>query len=154
MMTPFEWRSVLAIVAGIGCGLIVGQMLAIAIAKRAAQVLPEENWTRTFQLENIIFTKTMPFALMIPFLTLLTICIFLPGSGRVWYVAATVMLAMVLAITMIFNVPINNQVASWQPGSAPVLWTKVRDRWLHYHDLRTGIGVLSFICTVIAMNTR
>jgi hypothetical protein len=47
-------------------GLISGQMLAIALANWAARDLPELSWTLRFQVENKLFTKTMPPSLMAP----------------------------------------------------------------------------------------
>jgi len=47
-------------------GLISGRMLAIWIANWAARELPEMSWTLRFQVENKLFTKTMPPSLMGP----------------------------------------------------------------------------------------
>jgi hypothetical protein len=47
-------------------GLLAGQMLAIGLANLANRGQPEAEWTRRFQFENALFTKTMPVALMGP----------------------------------------------------------------------------------------
>lgn len=150
----FDWRAALAILAVLGTGLISGQMVAIALANAADRGLPEASWTRRFQLENALFTKTMPFALTVPLIALAACCVFVPGVAQPWYIAAATMLAIVLAITMAANVPINNQVASWRSGTAPATWAEVRDRWIKYHWIRTGVGLLSFFCAATATALR
>ena len=65
-------------------GLIAGQMLAIALANHAALTLPETSWTLRFQVENKLFTKTMP-----PFLVL-------PLIGLIWSAFLTVSIQCVM----------------------------------------------------------
>jgi len=129
-------------------GLIAGQMLAIGLANLANRGQPEAEWTRRFQFENALFTKTMPIALMAPLLASVICCFLTDGSGRALFIASTATMSVVLAITMTVNVPINNQVASWKVGAAPVIWTHVRDRWLTFHWARTAIGIVSFVLAV------
>ena len=142
------WGVVLALMAVVTSGLIAGQMLAIGLANLANRGQPEAEWTRRFQFENALFTKTMPIAMMAPLLALLICCFLADGSGRALFIASTAMLSVVLAITMTVNVPINNQVASWKVGAAPVTWTQVRDRWLTFHWARTAFGIVSFVLAV------
>lgn len=129
-------------------------MVAIALANAADRGLPEASWTQRFQLEDALFTKTMPFALMIPLIALAACCVFVPGVAQPWFIAAAATLAIVLAITMAANVPINNQVASWQLDTTPATWAEVRDRWIKYHWIRTVTGVLSFFCAATAIALR
>ena len=142
------WGVVLALMAVVTSGLIAGQMLAIGLANQANRGQPEAEWTRRFQFENALFTKTMPIALMAPLLASVICCFLTDGSGRALFIASTATMSVVLAITMTVNVPINNQVASWKVGAAPVTWTRVRDRWLTFHWARTAIGIVSFVLAV------
>lgn len=136
----------------LAAGIIAGMMLSIAIANYAARGLPEESWTLRFQLENKLFTKTMPFFLLAP-LVGLGAAIFLTGGGtRQIFVAAAVMTLIVLLITIFLEVPINDQVGSWSAGAAPVEWTEVRDRWLWYHLIRTITGIIAFVCAAIGFS--
>ena len=151
MTSGLDWRNAVAIFAVVCSGVIGGQMVAIALVNYADRKQPEVSWTQRFQLENSLFTKTMPFALMAPLLALVACCVISSDGARPWFVAAAVMLAVVLVITMTANVPINNQVAKWQPGAAPASWQATRDRWLRFHILRTIIGVLSLTCASIAI---
>ena len=43
--------------------------------------------------------------------------------------------------TRFANQPINAVVMSWSPAAPPADWAALRDRWWHWHELRTAIGV-------------
>ncbi len=118
MPNGLDWRDAVAIFAVVCSGLISGQMVAIALANYADRGQPEASWTQRFQLENMLFTKTMPFALMVPLLALVACCVIASNVARPWFVAAVMMLAIVLVITMAANVPINKQVGGWRPSYA------------------------------------
>jgi uncharacterized membrane protein len=132
-------------------GLISGQMLAIGIANWAARGLPEMSWTLRFQLENKLFTKTMPPSLITPTVGIIGALFFVQGRAFAFMVASAFFTGVVLVITMACNVPINNQVSAWTAGSAPPTWRVIRDRWLKFHSIRTVAGVIAFGCIVVTL---
>jgi Anthrone oxygenase len=50
---------------------------------------------------------------------------------------AFVMFLIAVAVTLLVEVPIDNQIRSWTPASLPADWTLIRDRWEAFHVLRT-----------------
>ncbi|NLG71535.1 MAG: DUF1772 domain-containing protein [Chloroflexi bacterium] len=42
-----------------------------------------------------------------------------------------------LLITLLVNVPIDNQITQWTVQSLPAGWETIRDRWEFFHTLRT-----------------
>jgi hypothetical protein len=145
-------RDTVAVVSLSALGLLAGMMLGILIAGYAARGLPEESWTRRFQLENRLFTKTMPPSLMLPLLGLIASVRLTRDGVRSLFVVAAVFTAIVFVITIALEVPINRQVASWTAGAAPANWAAVRDRWLWNHLARTVVGVLAFLCAAAALS--
>jgi hypothetical protein len=145
-------RDTVAIVSLLASGLLAGMMLGIFIAGYAARGLPEESWTRRFQLENRLFTKTMPPLLMLPLLGLIASVPLTRDSVRSLFAVAAILTTIVLVITIALEVPINRQVAAWTAGAAPVNWTAVRDRWLWHHLARTVVGVVAFLCAAAALS--
>jgi hypothetical protein len=145
-------RDTVAIGSLSALGLLAGMMLGIFIAGYAARGLPEESWTRRFQLENRLFTKTMPPSLMLPLLGLVASVPLTRDAVRSLFAVAAVFTAFVLVITIALEVPINRRVASWSAGAAPANWTAVRDRWLWYHLARTVVGLLAFLCAAAALS--
>jgi uncharacterized membrane protein len=132
-------------------GIISGQMLAIGIANWAARGLPEVSWTLRFQLENKLFTKTMPPSLVGPMVGIIGSLFLVQGRAFTFMAGSAFFTAIVLAITMVCNVPINNQVSDWTAGGAPPTWNIVRDRWLKFHFIRTVAGVIAFGCVLLAL---
>ena len=152
MLQSTAIRDTVAMVSLAALGLLAGMMLGILIAGYAARGLPEESWTLRFQIENRLFTKTMPPSLMLPLLGLMALLPLTHDAVRSWFAVAAVLTAIVLVITIALEVPINRKVASWTPGAAPANWTAVRDRWLWYHLARTVVGLLAFLCAAAALS--
>ena len=152
MLESTAIRDTVAMVSLAALGLLAGMMLGILIAGYAARGLPEESWTLRFQIENRLFTKTMPPSLMLPLLGLMALLPLTHDAVRSWFAVAAVLTAIVLIITIALEVPINRRVASWSAGAAPANWTAVRDRWLWYHLARTVVGVLAFLCAAAALS--
>jgi len=152
MLQSTAIRDTVAMVSLAALGLLAGMMLGILIAGYAARGLPEESWTLRFQIENRLFTKTMPPSLMLPLLGLMALVPLTHDAVRSWFAVAAVLTAIVLIITIALEVPINRRVASWSAGAAPANWTAVRDRWLWYHLARTVVGLLAFLCAAAALS--
>jgi len=53
-----------------------------------------------------------------------------------------------LAITLIVNVPIDNQIKQWTIQTLPSDWQTIRDRWEFYHILRTFISLIGLALIV------
>lgn len=81
-------------------GLISGQMLAIALANWAARDLPELSWTLRFQVENKLFTKTVPPSLIAPTAGIIGTLFFLQSRAFSFMVASAFFTGVVLVITL------------------------------------------------------
>jgi len=49
-----------------------------------------------------------------------------------------------LLITVLIEVPINNQVITWSAASAPANWQQIRNRWQFYNGVRTVCALAGF----------
>ena len=65
-------------------------------------------------------------------------------------VVATVAALAVIMVTAGWEVPMNNEIVKWTAGNAPADWTGMREKWLHYHWVRTWFGVVSFASTLLS----
>ncbi|MFL5753266.1 MAG: hypothetical protein ACJ76F_07665 [Bacteroidia bacterium] len=54
-------------------------------------------------------------------------------------------------MTLLVEVPIDNQIKEWTALSMPSNWEAIRDRWEFFHTLRTFCSVLSFAFLVGAV---
>jgi hypothetical protein len=50
--------------------------------------------------------------------------------------------------SVLLPVPINNQVARWQPDSLPGNWRELRNRWDMLHAIRVGFLVVALVLLV------
>jgi uncharacterized membrane protein len=62
--------------------------------------------------------------------------------------AALVLFAITLLITLIIEVPIVKKIESWTPSSLPDNWEQLRDKWGSFHYLRVipamvGLGLMA-----------
>lgn len=55
-----------------------------------------------------------------------------------------------LLITLLVNVPIDNQIKEWTTQALPANWEELRDRWEFYHTLRTFISLASLALVLAA----
>jgi hypothetical protein len=62
---------------------------------------------------------------------------------------ATALFAAMSVYSVLLPVPINNQVARWQPDSLPPNWRELRRRWDALHFIRVGflVGALVLLVT-------
>jgi uncharacterized membrane protein len=143
-------RSVVVPLSIFVTGLLAGVMLGVAMEQQTAQKLPEAAWTLRQQNDDALFRRVMPFTFIAMMLLLIASLFLLQGRSRMAMVAATVSALAVIIVTAGWEVPINNEIVKWTPGSAPADWTSTRDRWLRNHLVRTWIGVLAFGCTLVS----
>ncbi len=66
------------------------------------------------------------------------------------------LIALILAVlisisTLIINVPINNQVLSWNINSIPPNWMDLQAKWEMGHLFRTICAILAFIIQITAL---
>jgi hypothetical protein len=46
---------------------------------------------------------------------------------------------------------INHEIEKWSPTAPPENWQVVRAKWIHYHSIRTVLGVAAFLLQAIAV---
>jgi hypothetical protein len=55
--------------------------------------------------------------------------------------AALVLMAGVMAVTLAVEVPIDNQIKTWTVDTLPPDWTAIRARWAAFHTFRTFLAL-------------
>ncbi len=73
------------------------------------------------------------------------------GQARWMFVAAGVLLLLGIVVTLVIEVPMNKQIASWDAGAVPAGWAEVRERWLAFHNVRTGMGIGALVCALVGL---
>lgn len=70
------------------------------------------------------------------------------SAGFYFGVAACLLIVIALFITLLVEVPIDNQIRTWTPETVPANWTVLRARWEVFHTARTFIS-LAGLCSLI-----
>ncbi|HEV8571196.1 MAG TPA: anthrone oxygenase family protein [Actinoplanes sp.] len=72
--------------------------------------------------------------------------------GRAFWLTLTpvLLLVVVLATSLLVNVPINHDQLTWNVQAPPADWASVRDRWQIAHAVRTVGALLAFGCLSVA----
>lgn len=65
------------------------------------------------------------------------------------YTAALLLFIVALAVTVLIEVPIVEQIVTWTVSTLPADWQQHRDRWMRFHILRVIAGLGSLILLVI-----
>ncbi len=70
--------------------------------------------------------------------------------GTPWWLAlaSTALFALISVYSLLLPVPINNQVARWQPDTVPANWRALRRRWDLLHAIRVAFLVIALILLV------
>jgi uncharacterized membrane protein len=76
------------------------------------------------------------------------------GRALLWLVIAALYFGAVFWLTRSINIPINNDVATWQPALPPPNWAEVRDRWNDANLARTVAAMASFAASVALLAAR
>jgi uncharacterized membrane protein len=66
-------------------------------------------------------------------------------------VAACLLIIVALLITLLVEVPIDNQIKTWAAETTPSDWEAIRERWQYFHTARTFVSLASFGSLAIAI---
>ena len=65
--------------------------------------------------------------------------------------AATIAIAIGYAITFVFNVPVNNQLETWNVAAPPANAREIWSQWERAHVIRTIFWVVGFFLEIVAL---
>ena len=156
-MTPATIH-LLEIAAIVVAGTMTGNEIAVAVFfhPRISR-LEDAVHARAAQTLASALGAVMPFWYGFTFLLSLAMT-FVANTGwstsRWLALSSTALLGCMIAYTVLFLVPINNQVARWQPDSLPANWRELRRRWDMLHAIRVSFLVVALILLVASSVIR
>ena len=66
-------------------------------------------------------------------------------------VSACLLIVIALLITLLVEVPIDNQIKAWTAETVPTHWTALRARWQVFHTARTFVALGSLVSLILAV---
>ena len=147
-----DFTHALEITAIVVTGTLTGSELAVALFFHPCiRRLEDAVHIRAAQALAKVLGTVMAFWYPLTFLLTLTVT-FVAHTARStpWWLAltSTVLLALISLYSVLLPVPINNQVARWQPESVPANWRDSRRRWDLLHAIRVAFLVIALILLV------
>jgi hypothetical protein len=98
------------------------------------------------------FGRVMPILLPLTAVLIGITAVLAPsGAPRLLWVVAAIAAAVLIAFTLIVNVPINKRTLQWHPEHPPEDWRDERSRWHTYQGVRAVLLSVWFLCAVGAI---
>ena len=106
--------------------------------------------------KTIIASVAVPMRILMPSCILFMILSawFYPekkSPGFYFSVAGCLLIIIALLITLLAEVPIDNQIKTWTASTVSSEWEAIRDRWQLFHTARTFISLASFASLALAL---
>jgi uncharacterized membrane protein len=92
----------------------------------------------------------LPLALLSALGTLVLLWQGRPAAAWWWLLAGFLLLVAALAITLIVEVPIDNQIRTWTAATLPGDWRSIQARWERFHTLRTFLSIAAVAAATIS----
>jgi len=148
------------VIAIVGAGIITGLLFAFSnFIMRALADLPNDKGMLTMQRVNKAIIN--PVFLLLFFGTPILCSIIVMNSLLQFDISNHMQLLLgalayligPFGITVMFNVPLNNQLAKTDPSDADKIWPDYQIKWQRWNHLRTYIGVASIFLLATGLST-
>lgn len=116
--------------------------------------LPQSVHLASVQVLGRILGKVMPIWIPLIIVSVLPVLYFIgdTSSNAFWLtVAGTLCIVLMLAVSLLGNVPINKQVIEWNPQSPPDNWLVLRNRWDNLHRVRVALNIAAIIFLLLGV---
>jgi uncharacterized membrane protein len=98
----------------------------------------------------------VPMAILLPLAllsALVTLALLWPGVRAAafwWLLAGFLLMVAALAITLVVEVPIDNQIKAWTAATLPGDWRSIQSRWELFHTIRTFLSIAAVVAVTIS----
>jgi len=143
---------VVEIAAIVVAGTMTGNEIAVAVFfhPRISRLEDTAHATAAQALARAL-GAAMPFWYALTLLLSLAVTFLAHSTWSLpWWLAlsATTLFAIMIVYSVLLPVPINNQIARWQPDALPANWRELRRRWDTLHAIRVCFLILALILLV------
>jgi len=132
-------------------GLLFGDWLGPSFARAAMNA---SSFIQFQQIVHINYLRTLPalstVAIAAPLLWLIILRARRDSAEFKVLLVATIAIAVGYTITFVFNVPVNNQLETWNVAAPPANAREIWSQWEKAHVVRTIFWVLGFFLETVA----
>jgi uncharacterized membrane protein len=144
-------RFVAVLSMGLVAGIFLGDRMGASFARPG---LSPSSFVTFQQIQHVHFVKMMPILIGIAILSsvawLVLIRSRIESAEFVFLALGALAYISVLVVTRTVNVPINNQLMTWNASSPPPDVREIWSRWEQVHTIRTFLAVLGFAFELLA----
>jgi hypothetical protein len=147
-------RTLIMLVSVLTTGLLVGNELAVALfIHPVLYSVSDEAHVRVAKPLARRLGRFMPFwyAMSLVFTILQLFTIDRAALLSWWLCCATaILLGVIIVLTILLPVPINNQIAGWNLDRLPADWLSMRRRWDLYHRIRVLLLLVALALLILS----
>jgi uncharacterized membrane protein len=150
----------LTFLAALGAALVAGIFFAFSVfIMTALGRLPAQGGISAMQSINVVVLNPVFFAVFfgtaaIALVLAITALIAWSETGAPYLLAGSLLyLVGTILVTMVFNVPLNNRLASVKPNSTEgaAVWTRYLSAWTAWNHIRTAASLAAAAAFIIAI---
>ena len=67
-----------------------------------------------------------------------------------WLLTGFLLMVAALVITLVVEVPIDNQIETWTVATLPGDWRSIQSRWELFHTIRTFLAIAAVVAVTIS----
>jgi uncharacterized membrane protein len=145
-------RIVAVVSSGVMAGLLFGDWLGPSFARAA---MSASSFVQFQQIVHINYLRTLPalstVALAAPIVWLIMVRTRRNSAEFKIVLGAVVAIAIGYTITFVFNVPVNNQLETWNFAAPPANAREIWSHWEQAHVARTIFWLVGFFLETVAL---
>jgi uncharacterized membrane protein len=92
----------------------------------------------------------LPLALLSALVTLALLWRDRRAAAFWWLLAGFLLMVATLVITLVVEVPIDNQIETWTAATLPGDWRSIQSRWELFHTIRTFLSIAAVVAATIS----
>jgi Domain of unknown function (DUF1772) len=156
MFAPFAPLAPFAVCLGLFClALVAGIGVEITLNNGVLRALPATTFVPLHQRRERAHARLMPPLVTLALLATLGVALsWGEQPARLWLTFASgLAILVVIAVTLVVEVPLNRRIQRWRPDAPPDNWRTLRDRWMRSNDLRTvaAVAALALLVAGVAL---
>jgi uncharacterized membrane protein len=145
-------RVVAVLSSGLMAGLLFGDWLGPSFARAAMNA---SSFIQFQQIVHVNYLRTLPalstIAIVAPIFWLIMLRSRRDSAEFKVLVGATIAIAIGYTIIFVFNVPVNNQLETWNVAVPPANAREIWSQWEKAHVMRTIFWVIGFFLETVAL---
>jgi uncharacterized membrane protein len=132
-------------------GTIGGLLFGTAIEQQQLTVLAGPAWVQARHSIDAVFSRLLPHVWNGALILLFVSAYMAHAASRWCFLTAGLLLLVGIVVTLVIEVPINKQIASWTADNMAANWIELRAKWVRFHWVRTVMGMAAFAFAVAAI---